>query len=170
VLAPLFVGLADETMRVRLGDIKIEPTNWPKVATAPLAQLGDAIWLTQAQPETNSAQPGESFAINVQWQTTAAPHTNYTTLIHLGAAGQPPLATGDNQPVAGQYPTTTWAAGEVIDDQYTLTIPADLPHGRYPLWIGLYDSSTLARLPLMVDGRRQTNDVLQIGELVIGNR
>lgn len=170
VMAPLFVGLADETTRVRLGEIKIEPANWPKVAAAPLAQLGDAIWLTQAQPETTIAQPGESITVSVQWQTTAIPNANYTTLIHLGTAGQPPLATGDNQPVAGQFPTTAWVAGEVINDQYTLTIPADLPNGRYPLWIGLYDADSLIRLPLMVDGRRQTNDVLQIGELVIGNR
>ncbi|MDV7390946.1 hypothetical protein RZS08_06325, partial [Arthrospira platensis SPKY1] len=78
----------------------------------------------------------------MQWEARAVPAGDYTTLFHLGAATQPPLATGDNQPLDGQYPTRVWAAGEVIDDRYTLVIPADLGNGRYPVWLGMYDPAT----------------------------
>jgi hypothetical protein len=168
VLAPVFIGLAEEETRIRIGDVKITPEIWPDAAAPPLAQIGDDILLTQAQIVSPSAKPGDEIVIGVQWQVKNAPGADYTTLIHLAEAGQPPFATGDNQPLAGQYPTRVWAAGEVIDDQYTLLIPADLENGRYPIWLGMYNSDTIERLPLTVNGDRQQNDVFLVGYLEIG--
>ena len=167
VLARAFVHLAGEETAVAVGAVKIIPTKWPQPAGPGLAQIGDGIVLTAASLSPTTSHPGDSIDITVQWQVTAVPAADYTTLIHLALPGQPPLATGDHPPLNGQYPTHVWEAGEVIDDAYTLTIPADLGNGRYPLWIGLYDPATMIRQPLQVNGRRQPNDVYQIGELVI---
>jgi hypothetical protein len=165
-LAPIFVGLANETERVHIGAVKIAPETWPEAAGPPLAELGEAILLTAAQVEADSARPGDPVIVRVQWQTRADPGGDYTILLHLGAAGQPPLATGDNQPLGGQYPTRAWAANEVINDQHTIVIPADLANGRYPLWLGLYDADLL-RLPLTINGERQPGDVFWLGEVVV---
>jgi hypothetical protein len=84
-------------------------------------------------------------------------------LVHIGQPDRSPLATGDRPPLNGDYPTRVWEAGEVIDDFYTLTLPADLEAGRYPLWIGMYDSETIARWPLAVDGETEARSVYLAG-------
>ena len=90
-----------------------------------------------------------------------------TTLLHLGEAGQPPLAQGDSPPLAGEYPTSLWAAGEVVPDRYEVVVGEEVVNGRYPLWIGLYDPDTLVRLPLSAAGERQPFDVFQIGTVIV---
>ena len=167
VLAPIFVGLAGDEARVRLGDVKIVPETWPAAAGKPLAQIGDGILLTHAELSTNTAKPGDVVTLTVQWQVKNAPGTDFTTLVHLAEPGQPPLANADNQPLTGQYPTRAWAVGEVINDQYHLLIPADVENGRYPIWLGMYHSETIERLPLIMNGERQANDAMQIGIIEI---
>ncbi|MBK8986996.1 MAG: glycosyltransferase family 39 protein [Chloroflexi bacterium] len=162
VLAALYAGLAGEQARALVGEIVIQPEAWPMAGPA-LATIGEGIALTAVSLTPTAAQPGQPITLTVQWQATHAPGENYTALVHLGEAGQPPVATGDNQPVNGRYPTRLWPAGAVVDDVYTISLPLDLPDGRYPIWLGLYNSATLARLPLVVQGQRQTNDVYLAG-------
>ncbi|MCP4417702.1 MAG: hypothetical protein GY805_13850 [Chloroflexi bacterium] len=162
---------ADETADVELGifagSIKISPAIWP-VSTAPvLAQLGEDIALTAVTFPTNSVQKGGTLLIDVTWQAKGNPEQDFATLIHLALADQAPLAQGDAHPRSGSYPTRIWVDGEVIEDQYTLIIPSDLPNGCYPLWIGMYQPETFTRLPLTVDGQQQPNDVYQIGEICV---
>ena len=40
------------------------------------------------------------------------------------------------QPLDGRYPTQNWAAGELVRDRHTLTLPADLAPGAYRLIVG----------------------------------
>ncbi len=167
VLARAFVHLAGEETAVDVGAVKIIPAAWPPPAGDALAEVGEGVALTAASLAATTAHPGDEVDIQVQWLVTAAPAADYTTLIHLALPGQPPLAVGDRPPLNGQYPTHVWEVGEVIDDAYTLTVPLDLPDGRYPIWIGSYDPATMIRQPVQVNGRRQPNDVYQIGELVI---
>ena len=44
-----------------------------------------------------------------------------------------------------------------------------LVNGRYPIWIGLYDPSTFARLPIHVNGELQPDGVYQVGEIDINS-
>ncbi len=162
VLARLFVRLADGNEGTAVADVKIVPNEWPE-SGAPLAQVGEGVVVTAVVLNQETARPGDTVQIDITWEVVSPPEGNLTTLVHLAEAGQPPLATGDNQPLAGQYPTRVWAAGEVIADQYSLTIPEGLGHGRYPVWIGMYDATTGQRQPLFVNGVRQTDDVWQIG-------
>ncbi len=162
VLARLFVRLADGAAGTAVAEVKVVPEDWPE-SGAPLAQVGDGVVVTAVALSPETARPGDTVQIDITWKVLSPPGTNLATLVHLAEAGQPPLATGDNQPLAGQYPTRVWAAGEVIGDQYHLTIPVGLAHGRYPVWIGMYDAETGARQPLVVGGERQANDMWPIG-------
>lgn len=36
-------------------------------------------------------------------------------------------------------PTTSWATGQIIEDVYPLTIPANTPPGAYRVAVGLYN-------------------------------
>jgi hypothetical protein len=178
--------VAEQPTSVEVGQLKIVPALWPEASDSVLARIGEevelvAYSLSGEQQAVNSppdlpvgngritihASPGESLILRPTWRVAATPTNNYTTLFHLAQPGQPPLAQGDAPPLNGAYPTDRWATGEVIEDQYRLTIPAGLPAGRYPLWLGMYQSDTLTRLPLTVNGQQQPNDLYQLGEVEI---
>ncbi len=167
VLGRLFVRLVTpDAPGVEVGQVKVTPQVWPQSKPA-LAQIGEGVELTAVSLSTTAIQPGDSVTVDVTWQVLAPPGGDFTTLLHLAEAGQPPLAQGDRPPLAGQYPTRVWAAGEVVVDQYEVTVPVGVENGRFPLWIGMYDPNSLIRLPLTVNGQRQPNDVYKIGEVHI---
>jgi hypothetical protein len=171
VLAQLFVRLVDDVSldppSVPISSVKVVPLTWPEPAETVLAEIGGAVQITAVSNPPAQAGPGDPIEIDVTWQVIAPPQADWTTLLHLAEPNQPPLATGDSPPLNGDYPTRVWAAGEVFSDTYTLTIPNDVPDGRYPLWIGMYHSETIERLPLTINGEPQPNQVYQIGMVEI---
>jgi hypothetical protein len=120
--------------------------------------------------DSQVVQPGEVLPLQLRWEVDEAPSRDLTTFVHLGDPSQKPLAQGDSPPLGGDYPTGLWSEGEVIDDEYSLAIPADLPAGRYPVHIGLYDPVSGARWPLTVDDERQPNDAYLVGWLKVTER
>jgi hypothetical protein len=162
----LNLKLAGETVSVDVGTIKVVPAEWPEQVETPLAQI-DGIELAGAELGATSVTPGEEVIIDLRWQVTAAPGRDLTTFIHLGDPTQQPLTQVDGPPRAGDYPTHLWSAGEIIDDSYWLTVPTDLPAGRYPIHVGLYDPTTGVRLPLYIGDVRQTHDAYLVGWLTV---
>jgi 4-amino-4-deoxy-L-arabinose transferase-like glycosyltransferase len=171
VLAQLYLRLVDAVSRdapsVSVGTVTLLPPTWPNPAGAILAEIGDAVQVTAVSVTPTQAQPGESITVDVEWQVIAPPPADWTTLLHLAQPGEPPLATGDSPPLAGDYPTRIWAAGQRFNDQYQLTIPGNLVDGRYPLWLGMYRSGTIERLPLTVASELRINNVLQVGTIEV---
>ena len=169
VLARTFVRLVEDDEldapqeAVHIGNVKISPQRWPELSETVLASVGNDVQITAVSLTPTTAKPGDLLTIDVTWQVVNPPGIHLTTLVHLAEAGQPPLAVGDNPPRQGSYPTTVWAAGEVIADQYTLLVPPGLENGRYPLWIGLYDSETIVPLPMTVDGVMQQDGRFLVG-------
>ncbi len=167
VEARLTLRLSEEGERRDVGTVKVIPAEWP-ATTAPLAALGEAIQLGAAELATTSAAPGETVEVRLRWQVVAPPGPNLLHLfVHLGDPSQAPLAQTDGPVMGGQYPARLWAAGEVFDETVSLTLPADLPPGEYPVNVGLYDFATGQRLPVTVDGQRQPNDAFTLGQLQI---
>ncbi|MFH1086369.1 MAG: hypothetical protein V1772_11485 [Chloroflexota bacterium] len=81
-------------------------------------------------------------ALALTWLAERAPAADYSVGVHL-LAHDPPggpadiLAQADRQhPVAGWYPTSRWAAGELVEDCYAL----DTPSGSQPVAVrvGMY--------------------------------
>lgn len=167
VLATGYVRLVQQGEGVPFGAVKIVPEQWPNAPNTTLATLGDGIELRQVVVTPQQVRPGDVVTVTVVWGVAAAPQGTFTTFVHLGDPTQPPLATGDNQPRQGHYPTSVWAAGEVIQDAYTLVIPPDTPAGRYPLWLGMYDAAANIRLPLTVNGQLQPNNAYAIGPVEV---
>jgi hypothetical protein len=169
VLARAFVGLAAAEMRVEVGQVKLVPDQWPVVATEALAVIGEAgdLILVEMAVTPTTVRPGQQIQVDLTWQVVAAPGTDWTTFLHLAEVGQPPLAQIDGPPQQGFYPTRVWQAGEVIGDSYWLTIPDELEDGRYPLWIGMYDSQTLERLPLRSGGEFQPHNTFLLAWITV---
>jgi 4-amino-4-deoxy-L-arabinose transferase-like glycosyltransferase len=162
----LNLKLVGRDLSLDVAALKVTPPQWPPASPA-VAHFGDAIELLAANLSATTAAAGDTVTLAVDWHVTVAPGRDLTTFVHLGEAGQPPLAQADAPPLNGFYPSRYWAAGEVIADGYTLLLPADLPAGRYPIWIGLYDSQSLIRVPLRVDGWRPPHDAYQVEWLTV---
>lgn len=152
---------------VTIGEVKLEPARWPEEAGEALARFGEGIELVASAIEPQQATPGETVEIVLRWRVTAAPERQLHTFVHLGPPAQAPLAQHDAPPMADEYPTWLWAAGEVIEDRVTLHLPSDLPPGDYPLQVGFYAPDDGTRLPVFVEGEPQAHDALPIGFVTV---
>ncbi len=117
---------------------------------APLAHLqpavfGDTLALVgwSAQPATLNAA---TLNLTVVWQAQRQPDRRYTAFAHLETGGALRVAQDDHEPRAGAYPTTRWAAHEMVRDMFTLNLPSDLAPGKYVVRLGWYDADTGDRL------------------------
>ncbi|NTU62848.1 MAG: phospholipid carrier-dependent glycosyltransferase [Chloroflexi bacterium] len=80
------------------------------------------------------------------WQSIKPTPFDYTVFVHVPDGGE--VISGDGQPVGGNYPTSVWQAGQVIEDAHPLPAGSELKIPRAS--IGLYRLDTGERLP--VDG------------------
>ena len=70
----------------------------------------------------------------------------------------------------GAYPTTLWAPGEVVVDEYDLVDPArcTAPGIAYVIEVGMYDPATVQRLPVL-DPTGAVGDRVLLGNVQVGN-
>jgi len=82
--------------------------------------------------------PAMRWRFSVYWQAQTRPAADYTVSVRPetggqlipGADGQPLIQ--DHQPVWGSYPTSRWQPGEVVRDDYVLSLPGDVvPDGAH---------------------------------------
>ena len=86
--------------------------------------------------------------VKLWWRAEADLPESYKVFVHLLDANGVPRAQADVIPQNGARPTGSWLPGEIITDEITLQIPADLPAGQYRLTTGFYDELTGQRLTL----------------------
>ncbi len=111
-------------------------------------------------------QPGGGLYLTLFWQALAEMDENYTVFTHLidgegGIWGQK-----DNQPVDGFYPTGGWTGGEIVRDQYDLSISPEAPLGPYRIVVGMYRAETGERLIVERDGI-SPDDKIVLDEFVV---
>lgn len=91
-------------------------------------------------------KPGDVVYLQLWWQAGDPITTDWTVFTHLlgpaKADGSTVWAGRDGKPGNGSLPTTTWSPGDLILDEYQLTLPDDLPAGEYAIEIGLYDPAS----------------------------
>ena len=156
------VHLLDEATSVTLNPIKVTAPQHPAQKTA-VATLGSGIELVEATILPETAVPGEQIQVALSWQVKAPSEQSLTTFVHLSDQTQRPFAQADGIPLQGDYPTQYWAEGEQFADIYTLTLPAEIPPGEYPIYVGLYDAITGTRLPVLIDNQAQPFSAYLVG-------
>ncbi|MEW5719895.1 MAG: glycosyltransferase family 39 protein [Chloroflexota bacterium] len=114
------------------------------------ARLGDAIELIGH----DIARDGDTLVLTVYWSCLAETREDYTVFAHLigvinPATQSPVWAQDDTRPGRGTFPTSRWQTGEVIVDEYRLTLPPNLPRGEYQIEIGMYNLATGARVQVV---------------------
>lgn len=144
-----------DLFHVQAGDApKLEPQQRANVRVNDFARLvGYDVTRTDKELQVTAywhvnEQTAQDFTVFAQLLGEVNPATNSRV-----------WAQDDTQPGRGTYPTSKWRVGETIIDNYTLTLPPDLPAGKYDLQLGMYLLGTNERLPLFnADGSRIPND------------
>jgi hypothetical protein len=147
---------------VVLGDLVLLATDRvfdvPVMSRVQPASLADQIELLGYDLDLTDARPGGKVGLTLYWRALTEMTSSYSVFTHvLGPDGQI-VAQKDNVPVVGTYPTTLWLRGEVITDDYQLSLPDDLPAGEYPIEVGFYDPDSGLRL----DGPVRLEDTVRI--------
>ena len=130
------------------------------------ANLAERILLVNAELRQEAFQPGDVVAVTLRWRALrSVGDTHYVVFVHLLDSGRL-VAQDDVEPIR---PTSAWGAGMEIVDPHQITIPGDLPAGRYQLRVGMYPQGQPgSRLPVVDPGRTtsESNSIL-IAEIEI---
>jgi hypothetical protein len=122
----------------------------PDDISQPLAlQFGDLASLRGYDLLTPSAAPGEPVRLTLYWQVDRQPNEVFSTFVHLVGPDGQIVEQGDQWP--GGLPSNTWAAGQVIIDEYAIQLPEDAPPGTYQIVLGLYSTADGVRLPIVAE-------------------
>jgi len=138
--------------RIVLGSVATVALTSPNGIPNPMhAVFGDKIALTGYSLDRRSLRPGESIQLDLWWEGLTDMAQDYKVFVHLMLPPDAVWAQQDRQPQDGAALTSTWEPGQVVEDQYTLTVPPDAPPGIYDVAVGLYDKDTYDRLQINND-------------------
>lgn len=142
--AARLVFMADN-QTIELGRLKIGAgqTAVPMPPNPLGANFADQIVLLGYDLQTEAG----GLRLTTYWQALQSTEENYTIFVHVLDERGDLIAQQDAQPQGGRYPTSIWAAGEVVVDEAILTFSTDAQPAQ--IAVGMYRLDTLARLPLV---------------------
>ncbi|NDJ61501.1 MAG: hypothetical protein GYB67_10265 [Chloroflexi bacterium] len=120
------------------------------------ARFGDAIRLAAYR----LAREGDLVRLSLRWHALETPEVNYHVGNYILDADGVLVAQNDGVPRGGAAPTTAWQPGDVIEDNYAITLPPDLAAGRYTVAVALYTFPELIRAPVSGADTRTPEDAL----------
>lgn len=133
----------------------------------PSLTFGDRFKLLEFALSQERVAPGGALAVALRWLAISPMDVDYKFfLILLGPNGEV-FAQRDGMPLNWLMPTTIWEAGEVVDDRWGMMVGAHTPPGTYPLYVGAYDPTTGARLPLQTAEGGVVGDMLLITKVEV---
>ena len=118
--------------------------------------------------DTNAVPPGHpAVSVALTWRCQRETSSDYTVFVHCAGADGWIWAQHDSQPRNGDYPTSAWQQGQVVEDEHVLDLQG-LPPGRYDVRVGMYALDTLARLSVAdASGLGLQGDYAVVSEFVI---
>ncbi len=120
--------------------------------------LGDEVGLRGYALSGDDFKPGDRIRLLLRWEGLTHILKNYSVFVHLVDASNFMWAQNDGVALGGLYPTTYWVEGEVISDMREVSLPVDIPSGRYRLEVGMYNPESLERLDVMDESGNYLGD------------
>ncbi len=137
-----------QAVTTRFGDT-VATTLWLDDATAfvrPLdperrldANFGDQVRLFGYSFDNSTIAPGEKLRVTLYWQALHEPNSDYFVSANLLDPAGESYAQRVSEPVFGAASTSLWRQGEVVPDNFDITVPADAHEGKYRLEVSLLD-------------------------------
>lgn len=125
--------------------------------------LGDKVALLGYGLSGDIFEPGDELQLLLRLKGLTHIKEELSLFVHLFDREGQLWARDDSAPLRGLHPTTYWVAGEVIRDPHPLTLPLDIPSGRYRLEVGAYSSTTMEMLPTVDSGEESvTLDYIKV--------
>ena len=135
------------------------------------AQLGESVEFVGYRLAESRVAPGESLLLTLYWQATAPVDGAFKVFAHIRGPGEQLMAQRDSVPGRGTQPTTSWSPGVLIEDPYVIEIPNSAASGNYEIHVGMYDPTTMERLPARnAEGTRVLDDSLFLTQVRIRPR
>jgi hypothetical protein len=146
---------------IRLPIIVRSPEKPPAPAVTTNYRFGDKLSL---RGYTLAPLPeGHGLRMSLLWETSAPLAEDYKVFVHLRDTPRTAYAQSDQAPRGDTYPTSAWAAGELVLDEHNLTWPAGATPPPLTLYVGVYRAADGVRLPI-VDGQ---GEAVPNGELLL---
>lgn len=131
--------------------------------------LGTSLQLAGYDLDGTSLTAGETLRVVLYWAVRSAVDEDYIVFVHLLDPSGALVAQHDAPPQGGEYPTSIWSVGELVQDERLLPIPSDLAPGTYSVAVGMYPLETLERLPAYdADGDRLPHDEIVLFRMSVG--
>ena len=144
-------GLALATLTVAAQERTLQP---PSVQHPIRADFGGKVEFLGYDLDKSQVERGESITLALYWRALTEMEVNYHVFVHLLSEEGEICAQKDSPPVEGSRPTAGWVKGEVIRDEYRITLEGEIPLGEYLLTAGIYNPVSGERLPVLIEGER----------------
>jgi hypothetical protein len=112
------------------------------------ADFNDEIRLVGYTLPSQDLTPGSTIYVTLYWQALRPPTEDYEVFVQLWADDQTQWAGAHDFPYGGMYRTRIWQVNEIVPTHHWLTIPQELPVGRYTLAAGLFRLLHNERVPV----------------------
>lgn len=133
--------------------------------TQPIATFSDTLQLLSQTHELLDAQ---HLRVTLRWHVLQPPAQDLHTFVHLFSADGTLPAQEDGWPLMNMADMRAWQAGDVWRDVRIITLPADVPAGRYSIHVGVYRAEDGSRLPAVdADGQPIADNAASAGEFVV---
>lgn len=99
--------------------------------------------------ETLTVRPGDTLPVWMAWEGTSPLDERITFSLHVVNDKDTLVAQADSEMGRGRFPTNlwhTWVDRPMLVDEFPVTLPSDLPAGRYRLLAGAFETETVRAL------------------------
>jgi hypothetical protein len=141
----------------------------PPIENPLTVHFGEEVSLLGYDLEADEIAPGDVLNLTLYWQVQQQMDVSYTVFVHLLDAQTRIWGQRDSVPDKGQYPTTGWLEGEVVEDEYEIPVDPSAPPGEYLVEVGLYDAAQLGypRLPVLDEQGQIIGDRVLLREIIV---
>ena len=137
----------------------------PAIANPLDVNYGDRVRLLGYELSSQAAKPGDTVHVTFYWLVLDRMAENYSVFIHFLNAEGDIVTQRDSHPGLGNYVTSRWRPGEVIQDTYPVPIPAwAAAPAHLEIMAGFYLLANMQRLP-MVNDAPSAHDAARIGDV-----
>jgi hypothetical protein len=129
-----------------------EPVVGPaQPAAPPLAVLASHIALLGYEVQPASVRAGQTITVTLHWAAVDVVNDNLRVFVHvMGPDGKLWAQSDKFHPgIFVDLPTGRWPPGYPLDDVHTIKLPAEALPGEYPLYAGMWNGYTGARVPVL---------------------